>query len=180
MTSNFDNEGFSKANNHSASEYSRNPAASDSLKRDRYELLSAYLDGEVTSAEKRQVEEWLANDYGVRCLYSRLLKLRRGLQTMPVPVASQTSVDQTIDAVYKKVNRRPQVLLAVLGTAITVFATSLILPNNPVRVQFSNFMNQAPKESPESKPSSDPNAVENLEQDASTNGRHDTTIQQTP
>ena len=31
------------------------------VKRDRFELISAYLDGEVTAAERKQVEEWLVN-----------------------------------------------------------------------------------------------------------------------
>jgi len=30
----------------------------DMLKRDRFELLSAYLDGEVTAAQRQQVEDW--------------------------------------------------------------------------------------------------------------------------
>ena len=38
------------------------------MKRDGYELLSAYLDGEVTAAERKQVEEWLANDPTVQSL----------------------------------------------------------------------------------------------------------------
>jgi hypothetical protein len=44
----------------------------DMVKRDRFELLSAYLDGEVTATERKQVEEWLANDASVQCLYARL------------------------------------------------------------------------------------------------------------
>lgn len=52
--------------------------AIDMVKRDRFELLSAYLDGELTAAERRQVEELLANDQAVKCLYVRLLKLRQG------------------------------------------------------------------------------------------------------
>lgn len=30
--------------------------------RDRFELLDAYHDGEVTAAEQRQIEQWLATD----------------------------------------------------------------------------------------------------------------------
>ncbi|MEL6165322.1 MAG: zf-HC2 domain-containing protein, partial [Cyanobacteria bacterium J06628_3] len=49
--------------------------AKNMVKRDRFELLSAYLDGEVTAAERRQVEEWLANDSSVQNLHKRLLSL---------------------------------------------------------------------------------------------------------
>ena len=74
------------------------------LKRDRFELLSAYLDGEVTASERRQVEEWLANDPEVQCLYGRLLQLRQGLRTMPVPPAQQP-VEQTTQQVFARLNR---------------------------------------------------------------------------
>lgn len=62
----------------------------DGLKRDRFELLSAYLDHEATATERRQVEEWLATDPVVQRLYIRLLKLRQSLQATPVPEAQET------------------------------------------------------------------------------------------
>jgi hypothetical protein len=37
---------------------------------DRFELLSAYIDGEVTAAERKQVEEWLATDPTVQQLHA--------------------------------------------------------------------------------------------------------------
>ncbi len=77
----------------------------DMVKRDRFELLSAYLDGEVTATERRQVEEWLANDASVQCLYARLLKLRQGLRTLPVPAAQQ-SPEATVQQVLTRLRRR--------------------------------------------------------------------------
>ncbi|MCC5608004.1 zf-HC2 domain-containing protein [Nostoc sp. CHAB 5834] len=77
----------------------------DMVKRDRFELLSAYLDGEVTATERRQVEEWLANDASVQCLYARLLKLRQGLRTLPVPTAQQ-SPEATLGQVLTRLRRR--------------------------------------------------------------------------
>ena len=38
--------------------------------RDRFELLSAYIDGEVTAAERGQIEQWLTTDPEVQCLYA--------------------------------------------------------------------------------------------------------------
>jgi hypothetical protein len=110
------------------------------LQRDRFELLSAYLDGEVTAAERKQVEEWLATDPVVKRLYSRLLELRQGFQAMPVPAASQ-SVEQTVDAVFKRVNRRPKQILLWGGAAVAalfVGAVSGFLPgNNSFSPQFA-------------------------------------------
>lgn len=89
----------------------------DMLKRDRFELLSAYLDGEVTAAERRQVEEWLANEPEVQCLYRRLLKLRQEVRSLPVPPAEQ-SVEQTINKVFRRINRRVHLAIIGGGTAI--------------------------------------------------------------
>ena len=100
MTSNFDKQGPSRkrqAVSQSSAGQSAPAAALDNLKRDRFELLSAYLDGEVTVSERRQVEQWLETDQNMRCLYSRLLKLRQGMRTMAVP-ASERSVEQTIES----------------------------------------------------------------------------------
>ncbi|MCY7383434.1 MAG: zf-HC2 domain-containing protein [Microcoleus sp. CAN_BIN18] len=61
------------------------------MMRDRFELLSAYIDGEVTAAERRQVEEWLTNDLTTKRLYSRLMMMQQGFQSMPVPAAEQSA-----------------------------------------------------------------------------------------
>ncbi len=101
------------------------------LKRDRFELLSAYLDGEVTAAERRQVEDWLANEPEVQRLYARLLKLRQELRTLPVPPAEQ-SVEQTIQQVFRRINRRLHLTVICGGTAIAalfVGAVTGVLPS---------------------------------------------------
>ncbi|MBF2079795.1 MAG: DUF4880 domain-containing protein [Synechococcales cyanobacterium T60_A2020_003] len=80
------------------------PDCLDNLKRDRFEMISAYLDGEGSSEERRQVECWLKNDATVQQLYSRLLRLREGIQTLPVPVSSTASIEQTIDQVFARLD----------------------------------------------------------------------------
>ncbi|MEH1836803.1 MAG: transcriptional regulator [Nostoc sp.] len=89
----------------------------DMVKRDRFELLSAYLDGEVTAIERKQVEEWLANDASVQCLYARLLKLRQGLRTLPVPTAQQ-SPEATVQQVLTRLRRRSRFNWMVGGAAV--------------------------------------------------------------
>jgi hypothetical protein len=83
-----------------------NPDCCSGIQRDRFELLSAYLDGEVTAAERRQVEGWLATDSKTQRLYSRLLTLRQGLQTLPV-IQSNQSIDQLVNQVTARVDRQP-------------------------------------------------------------------------
>lgn len=105
-------------------EYSRPPNSSDrtglnpcsdqsansTMQRDRFELLSAYLDGEVTAAERHQIETWLATDASTQRLYARLLVLRQKVQTMPISKSDQ-SVDQLVDRVTARIERRPRRLL---------------------------------------------------------------------
>jgi anti-sigma factor RsiW len=83
------------------------PEALDNLKRDRFELLSAYLDGEVTADERRQVEQWLATDPKVQRLHTRLLSLRQGLRTLPVPPSEQP-IEQVTVQVMSRLERRPK------------------------------------------------------------------------
>ena len=97
----------------------------DMVKRDRFELLSAYLDGEVTATERKQVEEWLANDASVQCLYARLLKLRQGLRTLPVP-ASQQSPEVTVQQVLTRLRRRSRFNWMVGATAVAACAIGAI------------------------------------------------------
>ena len=136
--------------------------AMDMLKRDRFELLSAYLDGEVTAAERKQVEEWLANDPESQRLYERLLKLRSSFQTMPVP-AAQKPVEQTIELVYQRVDRRSRrravvwsgsaIAAVVLGAVSTVLPTRQLLqiaqsPQQeiePLRVALNSPVVEIPK-----------------------------------
>lgn len=105
----------------------------DILQRDRFELLSAYLDGEVTAAERKQVQEWLKTDPTVQCLYTRLVTLRQGLQTLPVPESGQ-STEQAVNQVFASINRRRfQKFAGWSGAAIAalfVGAFSGILPGN--------------------------------------------------
>ncbi|MBN3890715.1 MAG: zf-HC2 domain-containing protein [Nostoc sp. JL31] len=97
----------------------------DMVKRDRFELLSAYLDGEVTGTERRQVEEWLANDASVQCLYARLLKLRQGLRTLPVPAAQQ-SPEETVQQVLSRLRRRSHLNWMVGSAAVAACAIGAI------------------------------------------------------
>lgn len=114
----------------------------DMLKRDSFELLSAYLDGEVTADERRQVENWLDNDPEIQLLYGRLLKLRQGLRSIPAPPAQQPA-EQTVQQVFARLDRRPKIAGFWGGAAIAalfISALSAVLPTSqlPERQQASS------------------------------------------
>jgi len=110
----------------------------DNLKRDRFELLSAYLDGEVTAAERHQVEEWLANDPTIQCLYSRLVKLRQGMRNLPAPPASLPT-EQTVQQVIRRVGPQPVTVFAWGGAAVAAVFVGLFSNLTPAP-STSNFV----------------------------------------
>jgi anti-sigma factor RsiW len=112
-----------------------NSISSSPTQRDRFELLSAYLDGEVSAAERKQVEDWLATDPATQKLHQRLLMLRQAFQDMPVPAATQ-SVEKTIDQVMGKVERRANRRKivwsgAAVAAGLAAAATALFSGGNP-------------------------------------------------
>jgi anti-sigma factor RsiW len=100
---------------------------------DCFELLSAYLDGEVTAGEKKQVEEWLVSDPKIQHLHKRLLQIRQRMQSMPIPTPEVTAA-QLSDRVFRRVRQRRLKRIAVWGggavAAVLVGAVSLLLPRS--------------------------------------------------
>jgi anti-sigma factor RsiW len=95
------------------------------MMRDRFELLSAYLDGEVTAAERRQVEDWLTNDPTTKRLYSRLLMMQQSFQAMPVPGAEQSAQDLATK-VLQRVERKSKQTWILGGSAIAALLVAVV------------------------------------------------------
>ncbi len=94
----------------------------------RFELLSAYLDEEVTAEERKQVEDWLATDPEFQALYLNLCRLQYGLRSIPTPHSS-IPVEQTVDQVIARASRKPHFILwGGVGVAAAVIGviTSLL------------------------------------------------------
>jgi anti-sigma factor RsiW len=109
----------------------------DSLQKDDFELLSAFLDGEVTAAERQQVQQRLTTDAEMQRLHKRLLKLRQGfmgIENLPLPVVSSSAADLT-QQVFARVDQRRQLRwgLGIGGAiaALAVGALSFVLSPNP-------------------------------------------------
>jgi anti-sigma factor RsiW len=108
---------------------------------ERFELLSAYIDGEVTEAEEQLVEQWLSDDVNFRSLYQQQLKLRQSLIDLPVPIAANSSVKLEADAMVKRVmaeidkrSHRKKWKLAGIGISVAavigVFGSLFTFNNN--------------------------------------------------
>jgi anti-sigma factor RsiW len=92
---------------------------------EQFELLSAYLDGEVSAAERKQVEAWLDSNPKVRQTYQRLLTLQNGLKAMPVSAPSIQS-EQLAQNVMKRVDRSRHLWVwGGIGTVAAVVIGSL-------------------------------------------------------
>lgn len=116
---------------------------------ERFELLSAYIDGEVTEAEEQLVEQWMSDDADFRHVYHQQLKLRQALIDLPVPVAVNSSVKRDTDVMINRVmaeidkrSQRRKWKLAGIGISVAavvgVFGSLFTLNTNP---QFSPVSN---------------------------------------
>lgn len=69
-----------------------------------FELLSAYLDGEVTAEQRKEVQELLSNNPEIQGLYGRLLYLRQEINSLPTPPCEYSSQELS-QAVFAKVDQ---------------------------------------------------------------------------
>ena len=105
--------------------YNRPQGNVTTMMRDRFELLSAYLDGEVTAAERRQVDEWLTNDPVTKRLYSRLLMMQQGFGSIPVPHSEQ-SPQELAAKVLQRVERKTKRTWVFGGGAIAALLIAVV------------------------------------------------------
>ena len=116
---------------------------------ERFQLLSAYIDGEVSETEEQLVETWLSDDPNFRLLYQQQLKLRQLLIELPVPIpvnsSTRVETDRMVNRVMAEIDRRSQRRkwkLAGLGISVAaivgVFGSMFTFNSSP---QFSPVAN---------------------------------------
>jgi anti-sigma factor RsiW len=141
----FNAQPLESAQSASQSSQASSSSASTFPERERCELLSAYLDGEVTAVERQQVEDWLAQDASFREKYDRLLRLRHGLQGL-APQLPNSAADQTVEAVLAQVGQRSErrrfKLTAIAATAIAGLIAGTWLSQTQLPLQMAQ--NQDP------------------------------------
>lgn len=71
---------------------------------DYFELLSAYLDGELEPSDRTQVQQWLDNDPEIKKAYLKLLKLHHQMQNSALP-PSNISAEEVATGVFEQLDR---------------------------------------------------------------------------
>lgn len=101
------------------------------LPSDSFELLSAYLDGELSPTQRHQVQTWIDRDPQMKALYTELLALQSQIQSLEAP-PNQKTVGEITEQVFHSLDRqRRQRRLVLGGSAIAASClatiTSLII-----------------------------------------------------
>ncbi len=103
------------------------------------ELLSRFLDGEVTPAERSRVEEWLESDRGVREIYEGLSRVRGSLKQLSdaappahlgVLVQRRVALETEASSLWARVERGLQswpVVPRVLGPFAIILALAAMV-----------------------------------------------------
>ena len=92
----------------------------------RFELLSAYIDGEVTSRESKAIEYWLDTDPDFNKLHKTLLRIKREtyIISTPINIKSKSVLSQDI---FNKIDcqqrKKFNTILGSLGTMVMIFST---------------------------------------------------------
>ena len=105
---------------------------------DCFELLSAYIDGEASSAECQQVQQLLDNDPEFKKIYLQLLRLQGEMRSVTVAIPQEIAPEilaQNVFAEVERSNRHRKLLLwggGVIASTI-IAAISGIVPgfNSP-------------------------------------------------
>jgi anti-sigma factor RsiW len=90
---------------------------------ERFELLSAYLDGEVTASERKQVEAWLATDRAFQQQYRQMQSVQHAMPRISVPSSQSTTA--LADGVFGQIDSNRNRKLSWIGggaIAATVLA----------------------------------------------------------
>ncbi len=118
---------------------------------DYFELLSAYLDGELEPAECAKVQQWLDEEPEIKRVYTQLLQLQSQMQNSAVP-PSTVSTDELSARVFSQLEKTKHkqrslvwcggaiaaaVLAAMSGIVPGISFSSLKMVKSPAQTNFS-------------------------------------------
>jgi predicted anti-sigma-YlaC factor YlaD len=119
---------------------------------ERFELLSAYLDGEVTGAERKQVESWLQEDAVFKATYNKMRGMHAAIEQIPMP-SEAVAIDKFADEVFAKIDQRSNLkffkmfggaCVAGLVAAGAMFTTTFQGSNNQLQLAKSSLPTSVP------------------------------------
>ncbi|MEL6928980.1 MAG: zf-HC2 domain-containing protein [Cyanobacteria bacterium J06600_6] len=84
------------------------------LSTDDFELISAYLDDELSPAEKAQVQSWIDLDPDLKAVYTRMLSLQGQMQNIDIPECDR-SVAEITSNVFQSLDRRRRQRRVLIG-----------------------------------------------------------------
>jgi anti-sigma factor RsiW len=93
------------------------------LTSEQFELLSAYLDGELTVAERQRVEYWLDHEPTIQRLYVKMLGLREKIRVLPMDEPVESESDDLAKQVFARIDRRSRALTIWGGVSTAIAAT---------------------------------------------------------
>ena len=91
----------------------------------RFELISAYIDDELSASERKQVQSWIDREPQMKTLYTRLLALQSQIQSLEAPTSNR-SADEIAERVFHSLDRRRRQRRLLLGgsaIAASILAT---------------------------------------------------------
>ena len=111
------------------------------LSTDCFELLSAYIDGEASSSQRKQVQIWLDRDPQVKQIYRQLLALQSQMQHSMAP-KSEKSVAEITTRVFQSIDssrRQRQLTWAATALAASFVATlaGIVSGTTPFRMKLA-------------------------------------------
>ena len=141
------------SHNDKFSEYDVSPSNDlEDAEAHRFELLSAYIDGEATVAERKQVQQWLDNDPEIKQTYLQLLQLQDRMQNLSVPPQATTiSTDILTERVFNQIDRtrnRKKAIIwggAIAATVVATVSSLIPLPTSSLRMAKDSIQNQVSK-----------------------------------
>ena len=91
----------------------------------RFELISAYIDDELSPTERKQVQNWIDREPQIKTLYTQLLALQGQMQSLEAPTTNR-SADEIAEGVFQSLDRRRRQRRLMLGgsaIAASILAT---------------------------------------------------------
>lgn len=123
MTSNFDNFEREQVDNFHSDEHQ------DNCDLDYFELLSAYLDGELTPAARNQVQDLLDNDPKIKKTYTQMVFMHNQMQNLVAPPSISTKkLSENVFQKIEQTQRKRKTLFwgGALATACLAALSSVI------------------------------------------------------